>query len=245
MGNVNALISERLKKSDQSSKMAVMAKQTAEGQRSSFAGVFSVSEISENEKNFLENLLKNYSNNEANQASDLNSLIALTLEVKAINNQAAILHGERIKKVHALLTPYRDGAFSSWLIATYGNRQTPYNFMQYYEFYEAMPKILRPRIETMPKQAVYALASREGLFEKKIKIVEKYNGEPKTELLREIRHTFPLSAMDKRQEDVGEMILGNFKKAYAMLQKSSSKLSKSQKKEIEKLAHQLCEFLKQ
>ena len=100
-------------------------------------------------------------------------MISLTCEVKAINNQAAILHGERIKKAHQILTPYKDGAFTAWLISTYGNRQTPYNLMQYYEFCEAMPKNLREQIEWMPRQAVYVLATRTGEWKIKQEIVEK------------------------------------------------------------------------
>ena len=102
-------------------------------------------------------------------SNDLNHLISLTSEVKAINNQAALLHGERIKKAHQILTRYRDGAFTAWLMAAYGNRQTPYNLMQYYEFCEAMPKQLASKIELMPRQAIYVFASREGEPRKKSK----------------------------------------------------------------------------
>lgn len=76
-----------------------------------------------------------FSSGEGNLTLDLAELSLITSEVKAINNQAAILHGERIKKAQTLLKSYQEGAFSAWLNATYGNRQTPYNLMQYYEFF--------------------------------------------------------------------------------------------------------------
>ena len=46
------------------------------------------------------------------------------------------------KERKTILKNYRDGAFSAWLIATYGNRQTPYNFLQYYELYITLPEHL-------------------------------------------------------------------------------------------------------
>ena len=86
---------------------------------------------------------------------DLEFLTTITSEVKAINNQAIILHGERIKQcTRTFLTKYRDGAFSAWLISTYGNRQTPYNFLQYYEFYQSLNLELQKRMDDMPRQVV-------------------------------------------------------------------------------------------
>ena len=55
MGNVNNLLTERLKKGDHSSKMATMAKQSASGQLTSFSGVFGVSELTDKEKTNLIN----------------------------------------------------------------------------------------------------------------------------------------------------------------------------------------------
>ena len=155
MSQVNALLNQRLKKPEKSSKMAEMAKQTASGNLTSFSGIFSVNDLSPKEKSDLENLLHHYIIDPTHLSQDLNSLIALTSEVKAINNQAAILHGERIKKAQTILTRYKDGAFTTWLMAAYGNRQTPYNFLQYYEFHEKLPKPIRPLLEAMPRQAIY------------------------------------------------------------------------------------------
>lgn len=175
MSQVNNLLTERTakasKKQSGHSKMAEMARQSALGHLTSFSGVFSIAELSSKEKGDLETLLTTYST-EGNVRieEDLNLLISLTSEVKAINNQAALLHGERIKKAHQILTRYRDGAFTEWLKATYGNRQTPYNFLQYFEFYHALAEPLRLTLEEMPRQAVYTLASRKCPLEKKKKL---------------------------------------------------------------------------
>lgn len=229
MSNVNSILDQRMKKPSNTSKMAAMAKQSVNGNLTSFSGVFSITDLSVKEKETLEEILKNYANEEQEIHSDLNVLISLTSEVKAINNQAALLHGERIKKAHQILTRYRDGAFTAWLITAYGNRQTPYNLMQYYEFCEAMPKQLRPQIELMPRQAVYVLASRSGSLEQKKTIVENYQGETKTEMLTLIRQVFPLDKKDKRKQKIDKTVIHGLQQIYQYLKEAPSQLTTAQK----------------
>ncbi len=185
--------------------MTALAELSSSGSLSSFSGVFRVTPLSAVEEQTLRNLLDSHSTEKTNIKEDLQKLSALTTEVKAINNQAAILHGERIKKAQEILKKYKDGAFTSWLIATYGNRQTPYNFLQYYELYTALPQFLHPKLEEMPRQAVYTLASRNGSADQKELIVKNYKGEPKQELLALIRETFPLPKQDKRAQDLAAL----------------------------------------
>lgn len=243
MSNVNALLTQRLKKADHSSKMAAMARQSANGNLTSFSGVFSVHELSDREKTFLEEILRDHADENSNVEADLRSLISLTSEVKAITNQAAILHGERIKKAQQLLTPYRDGAFTSWLLAAYGNRQTPYNFLQYYEFYEALPKMLRLQLELMPRQAVYTLASRDGPLERKQTIVEQYNGQSKAELLILIRDAFPLNEKDRRRENLGDTVIQALNKIRQLLSRQKVSINKTQRQTIQDLMAELQEML--
>ena len=239
MAKVNSILDQRMNKPSNTSKMAAMATQSAAGHLTSFSGVFGFADLSEQEKEGLANLLKNYSNESQEIERDLPLLVSLTSEVKAINNQAALLHGERIKKAHQILIRYRDGAFTAWLIAAYGNRQTPYNLMQYYEFCEAMPKHLRPQIELMPRQAIYVLASREGELEKKQEIVEKYQGETKLQMLTLIRETFPLNQTDKRQQNIAAGIIHGLQRLHEQLKISSCKLNSSQKKQALSLLKQI------
>ncbi|HRD55699.1 MAG TPA: CT583 family protein [Parachlamydiaceae bacterium] len=244
MGNINKLLAKRLKKAEApSAKMTEMSKQSASGNLTSFAGIFSLSELSGHEKALLEEILETHATKKEYIAKDLQSLISITSEVKAINNQAAILHGERIKKAQTLFKSYQEGAFTAWLMATYGNRQTPYNLLQYYEFYEALPKALRPQIEAMPRQAIYTLASRNAPFEQKIAVVENYKGETKLELLNIIRELFPLSSEDKRKELPSETALENFRKAFSFLQKKKIRLNKQQKQEIASLISDLQDLI--
>jgi hypothetical protein len=240
MAKVQDLLSSRCKTGPKkSSKMAALAEQTARGERSGFAGLFSVTDLSDGEKDALESILDRYSTGEQDLTEDLASLVSITSEVQAINNQAALLHGERIKRAQTILKRYSDGAFTAWLIETYGNRQTPYNLLQYYEFYTAVSAPLRKIIETMPRQAIYTLASREAKLEDKCQLVENYSGQTKAELLALIRETFPLNDDDGRRTDSGEATLSALRKAAQLLGKRTSSMTRNQRDELLKLLEEL------
>lgn len=236
MGKVNALLNERLKKTEySSSKMTAMAQQSANGELTSFSGIFSLSDLTETEKTKIEAILRTYTLNDSDISFDLKDLLSITSEVKAIGNQAALLHGERIKKAHKILIRYRDGAFTAWLIAAYGNRQTPYNLMQYYDFCELMPKTLRIQIESIPRQAIYTLASREAPLDKKQAFVEDYKGETKSELLSKIRLSFPLDQEDRRRQNQGEIIIKLLKKTCSEIKAAKPSFTKNQRDVISTL----------
>lgn len=206
------LLTSRFNKGpEQQSKMAHLAERSSGGTLSSFSGVFRVVPLAEVEEENLRDLLTHFSKEEQEIGADLKSLSAITSEVKAINNQAAILHGERIKRAQDILKKYRDGAFTHWLMATYGNRQTPYNFLQYYELYTSVPKLLQGKIDQMPRQAVYTLASRSAPHEEKIPIIAEYKGETKKQLLQIIRQKFPLEDRDKRRAPLSTQLLQQLK----------------------------------
>ena len=241
--SVNALLTQRLKKPKKSSKMTELGNHSATGNLTSFSGIFSVVELNESEKELLEAILHEFSTGNENLNGDLAALTSITSEVKAINNQAAILHGERIKRAQDILKKYQEGAFTSWLIAAYGNRQTPYNFLQYYEFYSAMPKTLRPQIEIMPRQAIYTLASRDGSLDKKRQIIENYKGETKTEVLHLIREIFPLPFEDRRKENIGEGTIRILSRLMSSVRSHRATILKTQKREIFALLDQVYELV--
>lgn len=243
IGKVNRFLSQKLKKTEDESSSVALISQSARGNLTSFSGIFGVAELNQTEKNCIQKILLDHLQEGLSIDEDLQSLITVTSEVKAINNQAIILHGERIKKAHAILTQYRDGAFTAWLIATYGNRQTPYNFLQYYQFYTSMPPQLRPLIESMPKQAIYTLASREGNEEAKQKVIEKYQGETKREILSKIREQFPLQANDKRNPKHGRILVKNFQTYLEELKKQKDSLSENEIAEITLLNREILQLL--
>ncbi len=245
MSKFNDLLNLRFKTRETSQpKMTALVERSNNGDLSSFSGVFRVSALNEKEKSVLEDLLKSFSNGEeCHLEADLKALSAITSEVKAIANQAVILHGERIKRAQDILKRYKDGAFTAWLYATYGNRQTPYNFLQYYEFYTLMPQALHPKIDQMPRQAVYTLASRNGPVEMKEEIVKEYAGQPKQELLKAIREKFPLNDDDKRLPNFGAHGLSFLKRAKEMFKHPNCSLSMASKTEAMKLLSQIGHLL--
>jgi hypothetical protein len=231
MSKVNSLLSQRTKKrGDSSRKMAALAQKSASGELSSLSGMLGGAILSESEEEALKELLARYGEDrEEAWDTDFHLLRGVTCEVKAINHQAALLHGERIQRAQDILLNYAEGAFSAWLISTYGNRQTPYNFLQYYLFYQKVPVDLRPRLEEMPRQAIYSLASRQGDFETKQEIVASYTGESKQELIERIRDTFPLSENDKRRQNTGELVLGALQKASDALARRRTRIGSRQR----------------
>lgn len=241
MSKVNELLTSRLKQ--KVTKMTELAEIASRGNLSSFAGVFKISPLSTEERDHLEALLHNYKTEETVD-DDLQLLASLTSEIKAINNQAAILHGERIKKAQEILKKYRDGAFSAWLVSTYGNRQTPYNFLQYYEFYLQLPETLHNKLDEMPRQAVYTLASRDAPFEKKASVLKNYRGETKSQLLNLIRKNFPLAEKDGRKEDLALQAINTLKKLESLFQEKRFRPSRSQKEILLKIFNHLQKALR-
>ncbi len=239
MADLNSMLNERLGKKEKNTKATALGKKSASGQLTGLSGLFGSSELSPQEREVLENILQGYANSGVDLENDLQALIGITAEVKAITNQAALLHGERIKRAHDILTQYQEGAFTAWLMATYGNRQTPYNLWQYFEFYNALPKRLQPRLDVMPRQAVYTLATRQGDWQQKERIVEEYDGETKHVLLNLIRERFPLSTDDKRFRNVGETILNSLERLCSSLRHRRLSITKAQKQNIRVLLQEL------
>lgn len=241
MSKFNDLLNLRFKqKPAQPPKMTALVERTSSGELSSFSGIFRVTALSKNERSELEAILNSYLVNASDDIqSDLEHLSAITSEVKAIANQAVILHGERIKRAQDILKKYRDGAFTAWLFATYGNRQTPYNFLQYYEFYTAMPAPMHSLIDQMPRQAIYSLASRAGSMERKEAIVKNYCGQPKQELLKLIRLEFPLSEDDRRLTNLAANAVSLLKRARDTLENPLCVSYDKEKRQIKNLLAQI------
>ncbi|MBS0622839.1 MAG: CT583 family protein [Verrucomicrobia bacterium] len=236
MGKVNALLKGRFQKKEKSTKMAALAEGAKEGKMSGFAGVFALTDLPSEAKESLFDLLAKFAPEDVSSIEeDHRSLCAITCEVRAISNQAALLHGERIKKAQTLLKQYKEGAFSAWLVETYGNRQTPYNFLQYFEFYHHIPLTLRPQLEAMPRQAVYTLASRAGDTFIKEEIVKGFNGQTKAQLLDLIREMFPLPEGDLRKQNFGEGVLNHLRKLQQIVCKQKNSIDVEQKREIRSL----------
>ncbi len=213
MGRFESLLNFRSKKKNAQQTISALTEIAKKKEPSTLSGMFHTAPLSENEKDHISNILKEFQSFEDYDTDqDLKELLDITSEVKAITNQAVMLHGERVKKAQTILKNYKEGAFSAWLISTYGNRQTPYNFLQYYDFYTATPKNLHDILDSMPRQAVYTLASRAGEPERKQLIVQEYKGETKQEILQIIRKEFPLDRDDKRLPNLANQAIHSLKR---------------------------------
>lgn len=241
----NDLLNLRFRqKETQQPKMTALVERSNNGELSSFSGVFRVSALNEQEKEALESILNNYRESDSyDVAPDLITLMTITSEVKAITNQAVMLHGERIKRASELLKKYRDGAFTAWLFATYGNRQTPYNFLQYYEFYNTLPPSLHSKLDEMPRQAIYTLASRSGSQQKKEDIVKNYVGQAKRELLTLIRKEFPLAEDDRRTPNFASHALSYLNRAKEVLKNPHCRPEEDERQQMYNLVKQLQSLL--
>jgi hypothetical protein len=246
MAKFSSLLSLRFgNKEAQNQKISALAERSKNGNTPSFSNVFQQTPLSSAEKDTISTILKTFEQYEGyDSAQDLNDLIAITSEVKAITNQAVMLHGERIKKAQTILKNYKEGCFTAWLIATYGNRQTPYNFLQYFEFYSSMKLDLHPLIDSMPRQAVYALASRDGDLEKKEEIVKNYQGESKQEILNKIRSEFPLDRDDKRLPNIASQSISSLLRLKNLFTHSLFEPTSSQKEKIHEILEDLFKMMK-
>src|SRR5579872_7502999 len=98
MSKFNDLLHLRFKqKETQQTKMTALVERANNGDLSSFSGVFRVAQLNEKEKADIETILRTFRLTESSDyEADMKALMAITSEVKAITNQAVILHGERI-----------------------------------------------------------------------------------------------------------------------------------------------------
>jgi len=231
MSSIDALLQSRVGTKDPS-KIKALAKQSAEGSLTGFSGLFKSSELSDIEKATLQAILVEYQSGEENIARDLNQLISITSEVRAIHNQATLLHGERIQRAQQLLKGYKEGAFTAWLYQAYGNRQTPYNFLFYFQFFQLLPEELKPRAESMPRKAIYLLSGRDAPVEKKLEIVRSYTADKKRMISDIIRAAFPLAKDDKRRGDQKEVIVQHLLKLMKGYKQFAEEIDQDGKGEI-------------
>jgi hypothetical protein len=106
-----------------------------------------------------------------------------------------------------------------------------------------MPEALHIKIDQMPRQAVYSLASRQGSMEKKEAIVRNYNGQAKQELLQLIRIEFPLAEEDKRHPNFAAHAIAFLKRAREMVKNSLCVPSEEEKKQLKTLLTQVSALL--
>lgn len=102
----------------------------------------------------------------------------------------------------------------------------------YYELIELLPIELKSKAETLPRQVMYTLASRQAPLEKKKSIISSYNGETKQEMLERIRLALPLPSKDKRAVKSAETVLANLERLIAYYNRHEATIDREEKDEI-------------
>lgn len=199
---------------------------------SGFRGMFGERTLSQYEEERIERIVRDHSLDSVQAEEDCRSLLRITSEIKAISNQSILLHGERIKRAQEILKNYKDGAFSSWLVATYGNRQTPYSMLQYFELYSALPQKEKILIEALPKKAAYTLASRDGAIKDKMNILKEYKGETQQDVIARIREVFPGDTSDKRVRSLSLSLIRDLERVVDRLEGREKSLSQEDRKQL-------------
>lgn len=107
----------------------------------------------------------------------LRQLVSISETLRISHKQHVLFHGENIHKAQLLLKDHKKGAFGFWLAFTYGNRQTCYNFLNYFLLHHSLPEFMRKKLEKIPLKNAYLLGSVDLPQKKKQSILESYQGE--------------------------------------------------------------------
>jgi hypothetical protein len=225
---LDQVLAERLS-SAVSNKVRKLAERSAQGALSSAATLFSPRPPSKQETEEMVELLRPFTLISEEPSLRIEGvareLATLKIEIQAINKQAILLHGERILKAQTLLKKYHEGAFSKWLKETYGNRQTPYNFLFFYQLFSALEKELQELFDRMPKIAAYSLASKDVPLSEKKEFIKSSHSASRQEILYALKQRFPLKQEDKRGHVRARSLFSSLKKVHILLKETLPILS--------------------
>ena len=202
-----------------------------------------ITELTDKEKRTIQKILVD--NNrpevipESKVSEHVEQLTNITKQIKSIAAQSVLLHGERISQAHKILANYREGVFTKWLLATYGNRQTPYSMLRYYELYQSAPQETQSMIEAAPKKCVYALASREIDQDKKLEFIKNNCNKSQGDFLMLIQSTFPTAQTNRRESVKNTSTIKSMDNLLIKLKSGAQYLNQTNKAEIERLIRHL------
>ena len=203
MSKTKDLARNFMKKAIQSEQDFKEGFEVASPAKSPTIGIAINANLSKEEENYIQKILIDDCKPGIIQEEDvqehLRKLTDITRQIKSISAQSILLHGQRIKEAQDILKDYREGAFTKWLIATYGNRQTPYSMLNYYELYQNAPMSHKALIETAPRKAIYLLASRDGDLHKKMDLLQNHGKVSQSDLVLLIQKAFPVSENDSEK----------------------------------------------
>lgn len=117
--------------------------------------------------------------NEFASERDIEQLLDITCQIKAIQKQGIILLGEKIFKAREIINknPLRKTSFSSWINISFKTKSSAYNALSYYELYSNLSNDeLRNTFLNIPYKAAYRLSSKNICIEDKENIIPHLSG---------------------------------------------------------------------
>ncbi len=218
-------------------------------EQNSFNALFAVKQLDLSEKKRIRELLTAHAEGiqEQQLTEDIRKLEEITAQIKSIDRQAVVLVGERIAQAKRIFSHYPKGyqTFSEWLKQTFGSRTAPYQTLRYFQLHHSLPtEQLQKQLKQMPLKAGYVLASRQGNFAEKIKIIQKFYHCKQEEIIPQIRELLPLSSEDKRRGPSRfDRAINILEKTLLEITQKPKQLDPTQKERLEKLCLQLQEIL--
>lgn len=210
----------------------------------------------EKRKSEIKEILLKYAKEEKRAEKDLEKVLKFSLEIEGISVQNRILHGERLLEVKEILKGgeskdfgYKDGCFIAWIMKVYGNKQTPYNYINYTSLYKKLPNETREKFLSMPFTAASNLAPKGGLSTQDtievepgvLDIIKNSEGKSRDALMFEIRERFKGTKKGKKPNKAGTLI-SLLKRVEILLKNEYVKLNNSQRVEFEDCLEELKKF---
>ncbi|MES2199124.1 MAG: CT583 family protein [Chlamydiota bacterium] len=162
---------------------------------------------------------------------DMTALATVTKELKAINRQNIVLLGERISKAREILR-YSEKGFKQWLHLVFGSHSTGYNYLNYFELHNSLPKEhLKNKLEEMPAKAAYVLASKDASIDQKVDIIETHYTEQAKNIISHVKATLS-SDEDKNLINPIDKLLDTLEKTVTKLFKMKEAFDDDQKQKI-------------
>jgi hypothetical protein len=208
-----------------------------------FSSLFSIQELTDQEKASLASLLDDV-DIDASHHEDLDLLVKITQEVKAIKKQEMLLIGERIASAREIFKKYKEKGFRQWLDMTFGSFKTGYNYLAFYDLYVELPESLKDLLKGMPAKAAYVLASKKVPIELKAEIVKEHAKESASSIIESIHHAFGVNLSRRKSSFTSvDSVLNDLEKQMGRLFLVSQSIGAKQKKKITHLIKKLQTFV--
>jgi hypothetical protein len=178
-----------------------------------FKTIFNIQSLDHTDSDLIEKLILENCDVEEEAQEVTRQIQQITIEVRGILKEGALLLGERIYKAREILKRHNKNknSFTEWLKIAFSNsRSTAYNALSYYEFHSLLPSDhLKDLFRKCPHKAAYILSAREGGIAQKIDILRKHSHLKSEEIIDIIDEELPLPHSDQRKRQDNDLLLIN------------------------------------